>query len=170
MVHVSAPISRTPTRIGSTFALLAGIVGVMAAMAYSGVGALIALGGLSLVTVGLLLPRPRLFDIGAAGLVVGILLAGLAGGAPAVLLPGAVAAVLTWDLAHNAASHGRQVGASARTIRAEGVHALGSVAAGTVSAGAALGIYLVAVGGQPVSAVALLALASVVLMLAIRSM
>ena len=168
MVLVTDEIDRDPTRLGSAFGLLAAIVAAMTGLAYSGIGGMSGVLGVVLLAMGLMLPRPGLISVGTLGLLGGVLLAGVSGASPLVVLPGTVAAVMAWDISHNAASHGRQVGTRATTIRAEGMHALATVFVGSLAAGIAYGIYVSATGGQPVTAVALLAVASVLLVFAIR--
>lgn len=165
---MTTPISRRPTDIGSALGLLAALVAAMAAVTYSTVGAVLGLVGLVTFAAGIVLPRPGLVSLGAFSLFVGVIVSGVFQAPAALVVVGVMGAVLAWDLTHNAASHGRQVGAKANTARAEIVHAGGSILAGGVSGGFALGVYLVVTGGYSTTAVALLALASVLLVLAIR--
>lgn len=165
---MTPPPNGRPTKVGGALALLAALVAAMAAVAFSTPGGLLALFGLALLLGGLVLVRLRLIDLGAATLAAAVLFAGWAGGTPLPVALGVVGAILAWDLGHNAASHGRQVGHTAVTGRAEGVHALGSVLAGFVATAIGVGIFTAASAGQPATAVALLALSGVVLVFALR--
>lgn len=162
------PLDGRPTRIGGALALLAGLVAAMVGAGYSTVGALCGLAGIATLLVGMVLPRPRLMSVGASSLGVAVFIAALRGGTAPVIAVGTIGAVMAWDLGHNAASHGRQVGQFALTGRAEGVHALGSLIAGALSGMIGVGIFMAAAGGQPATAVALLGVASIIIVLALR--
>lgn len=165
---MSGELSRRPTPLGSALGVLAALIATMVALAYSSVGGMAGLLGLLVLLLGLLLPRPGLLGVGAIAQGTGVFLGGLAGAPASVVILGIVAAIMAWDLSHNSASHGRQLGRETPTGRAEGVHALGSLLAGLVSAAIAYGLFVVVAEGQPATAVALLALASVLFVLAMR--
>lgn len=164
---MSVEISHRPTDVGSAMGVLLALVASMTAVTASGIAGAAGLLGLVVLVAGILLPRPGLVDLGALGLLTGVILGGWAGMTPLLLVVGTVGAVLAWDLVHNAASHGRQVGGDASTVPAEAAHAAGSAAAGTMAAAAVIAGYTVATGGYSTTAVALLIVASLAIVLAL---
>lgn len=86
-----------------------------------------------------------------------------------VVLVGAGGAVVVWDLLDNAIGLGEQLGREADTRRTEVVHAAGSVAlAFAVSAGS-YGLYSLAGGEKPLSALVFLLVAVVALTSVLRT-
>lgn len=161
-------IVRRPTRVGSVLALLAATVAVAAAGIGAASGA--AMGGVGLVALGLglLVGSRRSVSVGAAMLLLGVLLAGWAGSAPEPLLVGALGGVIAWDVGSNAVSVGNQLGRDTRTARLELVHAASSMVVGAVTVAIGYAVYVTASGGQPVAAVVFLLLGVVVLVSGFR--
>ena len=123
-----------------------------------------AAGGLLVLAVGLVMGTRRLLTLGGAGLLVGVLVAGLGAASAATLLLGVAATVLAWDVGGFAVDLGAELGREADTHRVEVVHATGSAAVALATAGLGYGVYLTAGGSQPVAALLLLLLAGVVLL------
>lgn len=165
---MTAVETKRPTRIGSLLALGAGMMAALAVGSYSLTALGVGVAGVAVLAIGLVLPRPGLMTIGATG----VFAAALVGALDAVpiggVLVGTIGAVLAWDAAHNAASHGRQVGATARTTDPEALHAAGTFGAGILSAGLAYGGFRAAAGGQPALAVGILLFGCIVAVLAFR--
>lgn len=159
---------RAPTRIGSGLALLAAVLGAMVGVAFSGPSAVLAVTGMGVLIVGIVLPRPGIITTGAALVASAVFVAGYYGAPASAIMIGTIGAILAWDLAHNAISHGRQVGRDADTVRPELLHAAGSTGVGVVTAVLGYALYGAVTAGQPVTAVALLALASVLIVLAVK--
>ena len=86
-----------------------------------------------------------------------------------VVLVGAGGAVVAWDLLDNAISLGEQLGREADTRRTEVVHAGGSVAVALGVAAGSYGLYSVAGGGKPLSALVFLLVAVVALTSVLRT-
>jgi hypothetical protein len=111
----------------------------------------------------------RLVKLGAGLVLVGVMIAGIFRAVPAgTLVAGAAVALVGWDLGEHAINVGEQMGRTASTWRAEGVHAVG---AGLVGVTAVLTADLVdGVGstGLSLPALALLVLAVVLLSVALH--
>lgn len=165
---MTEPVSHRPSDAGVAMGMLAGLVGAIAAVAYSPIGAIVGFTGLVLLVLGIALPRPGFFGFGATTLLAGVVVSGVYGAPAALLVVGSVGAVLAWDLLHNAASHGRQVGRQSASGTAEIAHAGGSLTAGGVVAVLLLAIDGMTGGGYSTTAVGLLAMAAVLLVLSLR--
>jgi hypothetical protein len=156
-------IDRSPTRLGASLALLAGLFGVLG----TGLGVLAAaapgLAGLLVLGAGLYRGSRRLVSAGAVVLLLGVLLAGIGGGPPAGLVVGTLGALLAWDYGENAITLGEQLGREADTRRAELVHAAAALGVGAVGSGVVYGVYLAASGGRPVTALVFLLIGVVLL-------
>ena len=157
-----------PTKVGSLFTIGAGVMALVGIGAYSMTGLAVAVLGLAVVVIGLLLPRPGLLTIGALGIFIGAVLAGIDEAPVGAVLVGTIGAILAWDIGHNAASHGRQVGATTNTTSTEALHAAGSFGAGIFTAAIAYGGYTVATGGQPALAIGILLFAAIAAVWAFR--
>ena len=157
------PVDRRPPRLGQGLALVAGLLGVLAAGVGSGLGAIGAGGGLLVLGVGLGLGSRRAVSVGALALLGGLLYAGLAGAPPAALLVGVAATTLAWDLGGYAIDLGAELGREAVTWRPQVLHATASLVVATTVAGVGYGIFLVALGGQTVIALLLLLLGGLAL-------
>jgi hypothetical protein len=161
-------ITRKPSPLGSSLSLLTATVGLGgAALGAPGALAPAALGVL-LVGLGLVRVSRRLVTLGGAALFAGVVLAGVQGAPPESLLLSTLGAVLAWDVADHAIGVGEHLGREADTRRVELVHAATSLLVGVFGAGVCFATYVVAAGGQPVSALVLLLLGAVALVAALR--
>lgn len=156
-------IDRSPSTLGATLALVAGLFSVLGAGLEVPTAAAPGLAGLLVLAGGLYRGSRRALTGGVVVLAGGVLVAGVGGGSPAGLLFGTLAALLAWDLGENAITTGEQLGRAADTRRAELVHAAASLSVGAVGSGVAYGIYLGATGGQPVTALVFLLVGAVLL-------
>jgi len=168
-------IDRAPTRPGSYLALLSGLAVVLLALPYSGTAALVGSGGLALIGAATVGGWRGLVDLGGLVLALAVVTTGLqvpSSGvdpiAALVVLAAAVAAVVAWDVATNAIDMGEQLGRKSDTVRAEASHALATAIVGLLVAGGAYSVFRLSSGGQPVAALALLLLAMLVLVSALR--
>jgi hypothetical protein len=107
--------------------------------------------------------------LGAVGLFGGVLLAGAQGGGPEALVLGLLGTVVAWDVGEHAVGLGEQLGREATTTRSELVHAAASLAVGAAGATLGYGVFLVAAGGQPTTALVFLLIGVVALAAAVRS-
>jgi hypothetical protein len=161
-------ITRKPSSLGSSLSMVAATLGLGgAALGAPGALAPAALGVL-LVGLGLFRVSRRLVTLGGAALFAGVVLAGVQGAPPESILLGALGSVLAWDVAEHAIGVGEHLGREADTTRIELVHAATSLLVGVFGAGVCYATFLVAAGGQPVSALVLLLLGAVALVAALR--
>lgn len=157
-----------PTVIGRLAAVCAGVLATLAAGAYSLSAMAIGLVGLTVLSVGLLLPRPGVMSLGSLGLFGGAMVAAADNVPVGAVLVATIGAILAWDAAQNGASHARQVGASAQTLDAEMLHLAGSFGVGLLTAGIAYLGYRSASTGQPATGIAILLFGCLLLIVALR--
>jgi hypothetical protein len=160
-------VDRRPTRLGSAFAVVGGVVVVITAVPVSGFGLLVGATGVAATGGALALGSRRTVDLGGLLLLLATVLVGAAGSAPLGLTAG-VGAVFAWDQGTNAVEMGRQMGTDAPTDRAELVHAGATLTVGVVTAVFAFVVYRLAGGGQPTTALVSMLLAAVVILSALR--
>jgi hypothetical protein len=129
---------------------------------------LLGAAGVLVVAGGLSLGARRLLLLGDATVLSGVLVSGLLGASPLVLLTCVTLTALVWDVGEQAIGLGEQLGSEADTLRGEVVHASASVLVATVGGGVGYVVFLVSTGGQPLTAVVVLLLAVVVLASALR--
>lgn len=129
----------------------------------------VAAGGMLALAAGVVRGTRGWLAVGAVGLVAGVLLASLAGTSPPPVLAGAALALVAWDLGEHAVGLGEQVGREAATTRGEAVHVGSSLGVGAVAVGVALAVGQVSVGPLPLSAFLVGLLASIVLVVSLRT-
>lgn len=161
-------VTRTPPAASAALSVVAA-GGAVASLALVDAVALApaALGSLALL-VGLARASRRLVTAGAAGLLVGVGVAGALGGGPEPLLVALVGTALAWDSADHGIGVGEHLGREADSTRVVAVHAAGTLAVATLAAGVGYGVYRAASGGQPVTAVVFLLVGVVALAAALR--
>ncbi|GAA0514672.1 hypothetical protein SAMN04488066_103102 [Halorubrum aquaticum] len=159
--------ARPPT-LAVVSSLVAATVATVAALVADPTGGAVVGASVVCLAGGSLLGSARVLSWGAAAGIGGIALAAAFGGGAEPLLVAGVALAVAWDVADHGLSVGRQVGRKARTRRNVAVHAGTTLLAGTISAGVVYGTYVVAAGGQPIAALALLCFGGVVLASAFR--
>jgi hypothetical protein len=162
-------IDRRPDRFGMLLAAgAAGVATVALVLAGIPTGAGIAAVGGAVLLAGGLAGRRGVLDWGALVMFGGVLLAGVGGGFPGPLLVALVGTVVAWDAAEHAISVGEQLGRDARTRRVVVVHVAESSLVGAGGAAVGYGVYRLAGGGQPASALVALLLGAVVITWALR--
>lgn len=160
------PSHRGPPPLSLRGAVLAG--GATAVVASVSADALVlALAGLVVFLAGLTAHRRVGVLVGALGLFGGVLLAGAAGAPVSRVLVGVAGAIVAWDAGDNALSLGAQVGRRSRSARNELVHLGATVGVAGLTAGAGYGVFRLATGGQPVTALFLLLLAAALVIAAL---
>ena len=160
--------SHHPTKIGGSMAILAALCAAVVGIAGGLITGFVSLLGVLILLLGLSLPRPGLISLGSVFLGGSVLVVGMTGASAMLIAIGLIGVILGWDLGHNAASLGRQVGNTAQTGRAEAFHAGGSIAVGVFVTVFGMLVYLSMSAAQPAMAVALFALAGLLFILAIR--
>jgi hypothetical protein len=163
------PVTRAPPRLSIGMATAAALLGLVSVALASVAGAGVAAVGLAVVVVGLVRGRRRWLTAGAVGLFAGVLVAGARGSPPEPLLVGLLGAALAWDVGEHGIGVGEQLGREADTTRVEVVHAAASTAVGTGGVVLGYGVFLVATGGQPVTALVFLLVGVVALVAALRA-
>lgn len=143
-----------PPWLGTVGAVCAALA-VVAAVASSLVGALVATLGACLVAVGLWTVRQRLATLGATALFGAVLYAGLGSG-PLWVLGATVPVVFAWTLASHTLRLGQQVGRRGQTWRVETVHAVATLVVVTVGGGVGYLGYRSVTGSQSPLAIAFL--------------
>lgn len=161
-------VTRRPVLTGVSLSLVAATVGFAGvALAAAGAAAPAAV-GVVVLAVGQARASRRLVTLGTTALFVGIVYAGVQGGAAEPLLLGAVAAVVSWDAGEYAIGVGEQLGREADTTRLVLVHSATTLLVGVAGTAVAYAVSLSVGGGQPVATVVLVLLGAVALVAALR--
>lgn len=161
--------SYRPSRVAAGLAVGAGLV-LLVVTAVSSVLSFAVVGlGLWFLIVGLALGRKLVVTAGTLCAFVGVLLAGVVGAPPLVLLVAGIGVVVLYDASHFAVRLGTQLRGNADTGRTAAVH----VGATTLiaSSGGIIGylIFELGSGQQPVPALLALLLAAVLLLWGLQS-
>ncbi|WP_241964445.1 hypothetical protein [Halorubrum sp. 48-1-W] len=159
--------TRPPT-LAVVVSLVAALAGTVAALVAAPTGGAVVGASLVLLAGGSLLGSARVLSWGATTGIAGIALAAGVGGGAEPLLVAGVALAVAWDVADHGLSLGRHVGREGRTRRNVTVHAGTSLLVGTIAGAVVYGTYVVAAGGQPIAALALLCFGGVILASAFR--
>jgi dipeptide/tripeptide permease len=141
---------------------------VAVASAGTSIGGAIGVIGLGFLAVGALRGTRRAVTLGALIAFGGVVAAGAMGAGPVPMVIGTAAAVLAWDLGEQAINLGEQLGRAARTRNAELVHAANSTLIGVIGIAVGYGLFLVAAGGQPVTALVVLLAGALLIATALR--
>lgn len=165
---MSTPSFR-PARVSGAAALVAGVP-VLLVCTGSGLPALVvAAAGMLAFAAGIVRGTRGWLAVGAIGLFAGMLLAALVGTPAPWVLGGAAATLVAWDLGEHAIGLGEQLGRDATTRRQELVHVGSSLGVGVVAVGVALAASRLPVGSLPLPAFVLGLLATVVLVVSLRT-
>lgn len=157
------PINRAPARLSRWISVSAALVAVGSSGFYSWPALAVGTLGLLLLVVGLIRGANTAVTIGAFGLFVGGIIAGVQNAPIVPVLISVTFTVLAWDVGGSAISIGKQLGREADTIRIEAVHMTASGIVGVVTAGVGYGLYQTGTGEQPVAALVFLLIAAVLL-------
>lgn len=161
-------IDRDPAQHSSLVAGFGAVVAFGLSAFYSWLALAIGAVGLALVLVGLFRGLYTAVTVGAFGLFVGAVLAGVETTAVGPVLISVTAAVLAWDIGTNAISVGEQLGRAADTRRLEAVHIAASTGVGVVTCSIAYGLYVTGTSDQPLTALFFLLIAAVLLLESLR--
>ncbi|WP_255152535.1 DUF7519 family protein [Halorarius halobius] len=110
----------------------------------------------------------RALGVATGALVCGLLVGGIYGTPPELLVVSAGATVLAWDVGDTALGVGEQLGRRARSERLELVHAAASLAVAVVGGAVAYTVFRLAGGGRPLLAVVLLLLGATMIVAVLR--
>ncbi|MFC7116403.1 hypothetical protein ACFQH2_17635 [Natronoarchaeum sp. GCM10025703] len=161
-------VDRDPARLSSLLSGSAAVVAFGVSAFYSWPALVVGAVGLVLVVVGLVRGLYNAVTLGAFGLFVGAILAGMQTAAVSPVLISVTAAVLAWDIGTNAISIGSQLGRDANTRRIEVVHVVASTGVGVVTSSVGYGLYVTGIGNQPITALFFLLIAAVLLLESLR--
>jgi hypothetical protein len=142
-----------------------GFVGV--ALAAAGAAAPAAV-GVVVLALGLYRGSRRVVTLGASALFVGVVYAGVQGGAAEPLLLAALGTVVSWDAGEYAIGVGEQLGRDADTTRLTLVHSATTLLVGVAGVAVVYAVYLSVGGNQPVAALVLVLLGAISLVAALR--
>lgn len=156
-------LDRGPTRFSLVVSVLVAAVTAVAVGRYSPGALALAGAGVVVLVGGLVAHRHGGVLVGTLGLFVGVTVAGTAGAPVPVVVAGVAGTMIAWDAGDNALGLGSQAGRRSRSVRNEAVHLAGTVAVVALTAGVGYGVFRVATGGQPVTALVLLLLAGALL-------
>lgn len=151
----------TPPAVGVGATVAAAAVALVATVVVPQAGALVAV-GTAVMAVGVARGVRQLHAVGAVVVFGGVLLLGVASAPTSLVLVGAVATILAWDVGANAIDLGVQIGSEGRCRRAVAVHAATSGGFATAVVTVTYGVYRLALAGEPASATIVLAFAAVV--------
>lgn len=122
----------SPAKLSSWIAVSFAGIAWSLTLSYSPYAVMTATIGWLSIGLALLASDRRVLSVGAAGVVVATILAAGDGASGLTVTVGITAAVLAWDVGHNAIGLGRQLGREAATTEIELVHAATSTGAGAV--------------------------------------
>lgn len=163
-------VDHTPARISGALAVVSGFIVVLASGLTSVLALLFAVLGLVGLGTGIFLLQSRRSVVVSTGvLFIAVLVSGVMGNTAELLLASGLGTILAMDLGQNSVSIGRQMTSATYTKRGEVVHAGASAVVGVVITAIGYGIYLVSAGGQPVAALVLLLLATLLLVWSFRT-
>lgn len=169
-LRTGVDIEHAPARVSGALAVVSGLIVVIASGFTSVLALLFGLLGLVGLASGIFaLQSRRSVVVSTAVLFIAVLVSGVMGNATELLLASGIGTILALDLGQNAVSVGRQMTTDTYTRRGEIVHAGVSALVGVVITAIGYGIYLLSAGGQPVAALALLLLATVLLIWSFRT-
>jgi hypothetical protein len=149
------PIDDSPARASIGIALAASLAGTLT-LAVSTVSLAVGLVGSVLVALGLVRGWRAAVTLGGAGLLCGVVLAGLVGAPASVVVFATAATVVAWDVATFGIAVGEELGREADTRRLELVHAGASVVTAAIPAGIGVAFFRTAGGGTPLVPITLL--------------
>lgn len=163
-------VEYAPARTSAVVAVAAGLVAVVLGGLTTLLAVLLGVLGLGLLGASVFsLDSRRGVSLGTFGIFTGVVLGGVYGAAPELLLPAMVATMVAWDAGQTSIVVGRQLGRGDFTRRLELVHVGTTVLVGSLVAGAAYAIFAFSVEGVPVAGVILLLLAAIFLAWSIRT-
>lgn len=166
---MTATVDRRPSRFGLLLSVSAALTAVGVLVFVSPPAALLVLAGALALGLGVELDLGALRSLALVVMLGGVVLGGLAAGEVVPLLVVAVAVAVAHDAADNAVDVGAQLGRTARTRRAESVHAAGTILVGAGGALAGYAVYATVTGGKPVATVALLVVGALLVLVTLKS-
>ena len=167
---MNTTVDHSPARLSSVLGILAGLF-TLASLVVAGVTLSLIVGLLGMVGVvsGIRRGSRGILTLGGLGLLIGVVLVGLLGAHPTLLLIGVITVALTWDISENGITVGERLGRKAETHQIEIAHIATTIGITTLSAGSAYSVYQLSIEGEsPVILVTLL-ISAVVLTIGLRN-
>ena len=158
-----------PPRATAAISGFAALAVVAAVSSVISVGLLVAAAGVLVIGAGIVRGQARSITLGGGLQAAGVGIAGVAGLPPVQAVIGIAAAMIAWDTGLQTVEMGTQIGDEHLSIRAEIVRAGTSLVAVTGVAAVATTVFVLSRGEYPVSALAALLVASVVLLVVLRA-
>lgn len=167
---MNADVDSSPARLSSVLGVFFGAVALITiVIAGTTLGLFLGLFGLVATITGVWHGERNILTLGGLGLLTGVVIAGLFGAQPILVLSGIIAVALTWDVSENSITTGERLGQAAETQQIEIVHIAATTTITTLSAGSAYLVYQLSIeSNSPVALVALL-LAGVILTAGLRN-
>jgi hypothetical protein len=169
-VRRGVEVNHSASIISGGLALVSGVIAVGASGFYSVPALVLGVLGLGGIAIGVFgLDHRGVVTVGSFMIFLCVLISGVEGNTPGLLLVSMIGTILSLDLGQNAVSVGRQLSTDTFTRRGEFVHAAASTVVGALVGGVAYGIYFVAEDGQPAPALVFLVLAALLLVWSFRT-
>lgn len=163
-------VTHSPATVSGVMTVVAAIVAMLSSGLVSVLALLFGFLGLSGVVAAMFIfESRRALLIGTGILFFSVLISGVQGNSPPLLVLSAIATILTFDLGQNAFSIGDQMSDDTRTQRGELVHAAASLLVGSIAAVVTYAVYFAAGGSPPVSSIVFVLLGAVLFVWAIRT-
>lgn len=167
---MSREFNQSPARLSTALGVaFGGLVVVILAVSSTRLAVVPGLVGVGMIAVGLYRRSRAIITVGTVGLLAGIVLSGILGARPTIVLVATVTATLAWDASQNALTVGARLGRAAETHRVEIVHIAMTAIVTTLAAGSGYVVTQVTVGSLSPIALAILLLAAVTLTVALRT-
>jgi hypothetical protein len=167
---VSRDFNQSPARLSAVLGVaFGGLVVVVLAVSATTLAVVPGLVGGGMIAVGVSRCSRAAITVGTVGLLAGIVLSGVLGARPTIVLVTTITATLAWDASQNAITVGTRLGRTAETHRVEIVHIAMTAVVTTITAGSGYVIAQVSVGSLSPAALVTLLLAAVTLTAALRS-
>jgi len=161
------PLDRSTGRVS---VVLATILSLQIVVLLPGqIGRIFGLPGALLIAGGAITGSRRSIGYGFAAVSLGLVFAGVQGATPLALVLCAFCATLAWDVGRYGITVGEQLGRAGATARIELAHALASATVGLAGVAVGYAAFLLGPADQPVPAVALVLLGTVVVLTVIRT-
>lgn len=166
---MSTDFDQSPARLSAALGIaFGGLVVVVLAVSTTVLAVVPGLVGGGLIAVGVYRRSRTTITVGTVGILVGIVLSGVLGARPTIVLAAIITATLAWDASQNAITVGTRLGRAAETRRVEIVHIAMTAIITTLAAGSGYVVTQVTVGSLSPVALAILLLAAVTLTVALR--
>jgi len=169
-VRRAVEVNHSASLVSGGLALVSGVIAVAASGFVSVIALVLGVMGLGGLAVGIFALDSRgVVTVGSFLVFVSVLVSGVYGNTPELLLVSMIGTIMALDLGQNAVSIGRQMTTDTFTRRGEFVHAGASLMVGVLVSVLAYAIFVPAAAGQPAAALVFLLLAVLFLVWSFRT-